>query len=53
MATDYWNQSIFTRKKHHGQIMIVQISPYQGNWHRENGTHHDDHLLWTCAGRLF
>ena len=26
MATDYWNQSIFTRKKHHGQIMTVQIS---------------------------
>ena len=84
MATDYWNQSIFTRKKHHGQIMTVQISReihsktmaiiqrtlryyrrrgqphpqpkgdlHQGNRHRENGTHHDDHLLWTCAGRLF
>ena len=26
MATDYWNQSIFTRKKHHGQIMTVPIS---------------------------
>ncbi len=26
MATDYWNQSIFTRKKYHGQIMTVQIS---------------------------
>ena len=26
---------------------------HQGNGHRENGTHHDDHLLWTCAGRLF
>lgn len=26
---------------------------HQGNRHRENGTHHDDHLLWTCAGRLF
>lgn len=26
MATDYWNQSIFTRKKHHGQIMTVQES---------------------------
>ena len=25
----------------------------QGNRHRENGTHHDDHLLWTCTGRLF
>lgn len=26
---------------------------HKGNRHRENGTHHDDHLLWTCAGRLF
>lgn len=26
MAADYWNQSLFTRKKHHGQIMTVQIS---------------------------
>ena len=26
---------------------------HQGNGHRKNGTHHDDHLLWTCAGRLF
>lgn len=26
---------------------------HQGNGHRENGTHHDDYLLWTCAGRLF
>lgn len=26
---------------------------HQGNRHRENGTHHDDHLPWTCAGRLF
>ena len=23
---------------------------HQGNRHR--GTYHDDHLLWTCAGRL-
>ena len=26
MAADYWNQSLFTCKKHHGQIMTVQIS---------------------------
>ena len=26
MATDYWNQSLFTCKKHHGQIMTVKIS---------------------------
>ena len=26
MATDYWNQSLFTCKTHHGQIMTVQIS---------------------------
>ena len=26
---------------------------HQGNRHQENGTHHDDHLLWACAGRLF
>ena len=26
---------------------------HQENRHRENGTHYDDHLLWTCAGRLF
>ena len=26
---------------------------HQGNRHWENGTHHDDYLLWTCAGRLF
>ena len=26
---------------------------HQRNRHRENGTHHDDHLLWACAGRLF
>lgn len=26
MATDYWNKSLFTRKKHHGQmIMTVPI----------------------------
>ena len=23
MAADYWNQSLFTRKKHHGQIMTI------------------------------
>lgn len=23
---------------------------HQGNRHRENGTHHDDHLLWTSPG---
>ena len=23
MATDYWNQSLFTCKKHHGQIMNI------------------------------
>lgn len=50
MATDYWNQSIFTRKKHHGQIMTIPIS--RGNLPK-GGTHHDDHLLWACAGRLF
>lgn len=26
---------------------------HQRNRHWENGTHHDDHLLWTCAGQLF
>ena len=26
MAADYWNQSLFTCKKHHGQIMTAQIS---------------------------
>ena len=26
---------------------------HQGYRHRENDTHHDDHLLWTCVGRLF
>ena len=26
MAADYWNQSLFTRKKHHGQIMTILVS---------------------------